>query len=75
MTRGKIPNRFRRARAENLRELMHDVRLARKNVLIAEGHALAHRAALDTAVERAYAAGATRRELIEAAGPAGRGHR
>lgn len=60
--RGKTP-RPRRERAENLPELLNNVRQARRNVLIAEGHLLAHRKAENEAVMAAWSAGATHDEL------------
>ncbi len=66
--RGKVPNYRRRPRDEKLPELLANCREARRQVLIARGHLIAHLRAEEQAVERAWDAGATHQELAEAAG-------
>lgn len=68
MARGKTPHYYRRDRAKDLPDLMHALRVAHKNVLVARGHLLAHQRAEDEAAERAVEAGATGRELRDVLG-------
>lgn len=66
--RGKAPNYTRRERAENVAEILADVRAAHVNEQVARGHLIAHQRAARDAAQRAYDAGATLREIAEARG-------